>query len=96
MKKLSFLIVLFLCSFAAAAAERKADSLAFCNAEWTVTELGKGATAAYASVQMFDSQQSISVIKYPARRFKTRFVHTPGEYAGTTSATAIGEGVKWR
>ena len=94
MKKLSFLIILLLCSFAAAAAERKADSLAFCNAEWTVTELGKGATAAYASVQMFDSQQSISVIKYPARRFKTRCVHTPGEYAGPTSATAIGQGAE--
>lgn len=94
MKKLSLFTILFLCSIAAFASGRKADSLAFCNAEWTVTELNKGATAAYARVQMFDSEQSIAVIKYQARRFKTRFVHTPGEYAGTTSGTAIGEGAE--
>ena len=94
MKKSSLLIILFLCSIAAMAVEREADSLAFCNAEWTVTELNKGATAAYTRVRMFDSEQSISVIRYPARRFRTKFVHTPGESAGTTSGTAIGEGAE--
>lgn len=66
--------------------DRVADSTAFVNAEWKVTDLGKGAQAKYAQVSMFNSVQSISVIKYPAKKFKTEILHRPGETAGTPSA----------
>lgn len=66
--------------------DRVADSTAFVNAEWKVTDLGKGAQAKYAQVSMFNSVQSISVIKYPAKKFKTEILHRPGQTAGTPSA----------
>lgn len=62
------------------------DSLAFVNAQWKVTELDRGAQAMYAQVSMFNSVQSISVVKYPAKNFKTEILHRPGETACTPSA----------
>jgi exopolysaccharide biosynthesis protein len=62
------------------------DSLAFVNAQWKVTELERGAQAMYAQVSMFNSVQSISVVKYPAKNFKTEILHRPGETACTPSA----------
>lgn len=64
------------------------DSIAFENAEWQVTDLGKGAEAMCTQVKMFDSIQSICVIRYPARRFKTGFRHCPESEAGKTSVLA--------
>lgn len=64
------------------------DSIAFENAEWQVTDLGKGAEAMCTQVKMFDSIQSICVIRYPARRFKTEFRHCPESEAGKTSVLA--------
>ena len=69
-----------------------ADSLAFCNADWQITELERGAKAMYAQVPMFFSMQSISVVKYPASEFKTEVLHRPGKKAGTPSA--IGKEIK--
>lgn len=63
-----------------------ADSLAFVNADWKITELDRGAQAMYAQVPMFNSVQSISVVKYPAKNFKTEILHRPGETASTPSA----------
>lgn len=40
----------------------------------------------YAQVSMFNSVQSISVVKYPAKNFKTEILHRPGETACTPSA----------
>ena len=62
------------------------DSLAFVNAQWKVKELDRGAQAMYAQVSMFNSVQSISVVKYPAKNFKTEILHRPGETACTPSA----------
>lgn len=64
---------------------RDADSLAFCNADWQITELEKGALAMYAQVPMFFSMQSICAIKYPASEFKSEILHRPGEKAGKPS-----------
>lgn len=64
------------------------DSLAFVAAEWKMTELGRGAEAMQSQFNIFDSMQNISVIRYPARRFKTRFGHYPGTEAGKTSELA--------
>ena len=58
------------------------DSLAFVNAQWQVTELEKGAVAMYAQLPMFESMQSICVVKYPAGKFRTNIMHRPGEKAG--------------
>ena len=62
-----------------------ADSLAFRNAAWQITELERGAQALYAQVPMFFSTQSISAVKYPASEFKTEILHRPGELSGTPS-----------
>ena len=62
-----------------------ADSLAFCNADWQITELERGAQAMYAQVPMFFSTQSISAVKYPASEFKTEILHRPGDMSGTPS-----------
>ena len=69
-----------------------ADSLAFCNADWTITDLGKGAQAMYAQAPMFFSSQSICAIKYPASEYKTEILHRPGKKAGKPSE--IGKEVK--
>lgn len=61
------------------------DSLAFCNAEWQITGLGKGAQAMYAVIPMFHSTQSICVIKYPAKKFRTSLVDRSAGKATITS-----------
>ncbi len=61
------------------------DSLAFANATWKVTELEKGACAMYAQIAMFNSVQSVCVIKYPAKKFKTEFLHRPEKEADKPS-----------
>ncbi len=66
----------------------KADSIAFVNAVWDVTDLGKGAEAMYAQIPMFHSTQSICVVKYPAKKFRTEILHRPGKQAGKTSEIA--------
>jgi exopolysaccharide biosynthesis protein len=63
----------------------KKDSLAFVNANWQITDLKRGAQAKYAQIPMFHSTQSICVIKYPARRFKSEILDRPGERAGKPS-----------
>lgn len=63
----------------------KIDSAAFANAEWSVTELGKGAVAMYARIPMFNSTQSICVVRYPLRRYRTEILHRPEDQAGKPS-----------
>ena len=62
-----------------------ADSLGFCNADWQITDLGRGAKAMYAQAPMFFSTQSICCIKYPASEFKSEILHRPGDKAGKPS-----------
>lgn len=76
-----------LCSPAISAQD--ADSVAFSSIDWQWQDLGKGAQAGYAQVRLFDSVQSISVVRYPARRFHTSFVHAPGESASSTDTLAM-------
>ncbi len=76
------LIIALLLLFSATAWAGNRDSLAFANADWQVTELRKGAVAMYAQINMFNSVQSVSVVKYPARRFKTEILHKPGKNSG--------------
>lgn len=61
------------------------DSLAFVNASWKITDLGKGAKAMYAQIPMFYSIQSVCVVKYPIKKFRTDILHRPQESAGKPS-----------
>jgi exopolysaccharide biosynthesis protein len=63
----------------------KSDSVAFITAQWQVTELEKGAKVMYAQVPMFNSIQSVCVVKYPVRKFRTEILNRPGKIAGTAS-----------
>lgn len=86
MKRILFTAILILSSLAIHA--EKADSLAFINADWQITQLDKGAQAMYAQVPMFNSSQSICVVKYPAKKFNTEILHRPGKTAGKPSEIA--------
>ena len=63
----------------------KKDSIAFANAKWEITELEKGAQAMYAQIPLFYSTQSICVVKYPLKKFKTQIAHRPKDLAGKPS-----------
>ena len=69
----------------------KSDSVAFVTAQWQVTELEKGAKLMSAQIPMFNSIQSISVVKYPVRKFRTEILNRPGKSA--CKASDIGEDV---
>ena len=71
-----------------AGAQTAADSLAWSAVEWERTDLGQGCTAAWAQFPIWNSMQSVSVVRYPARRMRTAFVHAPGELAATTDSLA--------
>ena len=66
----------------------KKDSIAFMNAKWEITDLERGAKAMYAQIPMFYSTQSICVVKYPLKKFRTDILHRPGEAAGKPSEIA--------
>ena len=55
-------------------AQSQKDSLALANADWNWVDLGKGAKAGHAIVPMFGGRQSVTVIKYPARKFSTSII----------------------
>ena len=61
------------------------DSLAFVNASWEISDLGRGAKAMYAQIPMFYSTQSVCVVKYPMKKFRTDILHRPKESAGKPS-----------
>ncbi len=92
MKRILITFILVLASCPIWGIEREKDSLAFVNADWNIIELEDGAAAMSAQVQIFDSPQSISIIRYPARKFRTELIHSPGDKAGKTSAIAKREG----
>ena len=83
MKKI---LITFICLASAVAAMAECpDSVAFANADWQITQLEKGAQAMYAQVPMFNSVQSICVIKYPAKKFRTELIDRAGEAADKPS-----------
>ena len=72
MRRLILIIALLAVSVTARAQDP--DSTAFVNADWKITKLERGAEAMYASIPMFNSVQSICVIKYPAKKFRTEIL----------------------
>lgn len=92
MRQLTLLLLCLSFCISVKAEEIKKDSAAFVNADWQKRELKRGAEAMSAEIYMFDSHQSISIIRYPARRFETRLINSPGKLAGKTSAIGMNEG----
>lgn len=72
----------------AAAQQHTSDSLAFAAADWGWQDIGGGAMAGYAQFRMFDKVESISVVKYPSRKFRTALVDAQCGDAGTTKGLA--------
>lgn len=52
------------------------DSLAFVTADWQVSEPDKGMETRTASMDIFGSKQTVSIIRYKPKRFYTRIVQT--------------------
>lgn len=73
----------------------ESDSLAFFSADWNWQDLGKGAQAGYAQLELFGSTQSIAVVRYPGRKYRTGFVSATGEDAGPTDTLAIRAGARF-
>ena len=67
----------------------KKDADIFASADWNWQSLGKGAEYGCAQLNLFESTQFISVIRYKARRFKTDIVDAPAELADSTEALAL-------
>ncbi len=89
MRKITLLVIaVFLQSSLFLSAQSISDSLALVNSDWNWVNLGKGAKAGYALIPMFGAKQSISVIKYPAKRFKTFIKDDQHPNEGTTPALA--------
>lgn len=90
MKKKSLILsaLMALAFMLGAGAQTPADSLAFVAADWNWQDLGKGARAGYAQIKMFDSVQSISVVCYPARKYRTAIIHSPEEKCAPTDEIA--------
>ena len=77
----------FFSTLAVVRAQDTADSLAFARADWGWQDINHAQVGA-AQIHLFGAEQYISVVRYPARKFRTRIVHAPGEQAGPTSRLA--------
>ena len=64
------------------------DAEVFAATDWHWQDLGHGARYGSAQVPLFGSVQSISVLRYKARRFRTDIVSAPGTLADSTEALA--------
>ena len=67
MKRLTAFFMALFAMTASMAQNQDSDREAFTQAEWEITDLGKGAQAMYAQIDMFNSTQSICIIKYPSK-----------------------------
>lgn len=99
MKRILSLIAMFAACVCAGYAQN-ADSLAFVSADWQIEKLPRGAVAKTARVDIFDSHQTVSIVKYRKNRFYTRLIMnndlTPvGETASALSAVAAVNAGYW-
>lgn len=88
-KAVIIVTLISMCCICGMKAQTPSDSLAFVSADWHWQDIGKGAQAGYAQIQLFESVQSISVVRYPARKYRTSMVHAPAEQCGTTDDLAV-------
>lgn len=64
----------------------------FSQAEWNWRSIGVDAFVGHADMILFGANQSISVLRYRADKFKTFVANDSGEYADSTSALALKHG----
>ena len=81
------MIAIFLCCISAGA-QTAADSLAVVSADWNWNDLGKGMMSGSAQLPMFGGIQSISIVKYPARKHSSSVLHSPAGDAASTDVLA--------
>ena len=86
-KRILFVLLLSLACHAHGYAQEENDSLTFAQADWNWRAVGS-AQVGFAQMHLFGSVQSISIARYPSRKFKTRVIHAPGEQAAKTSQLA--------
>lgn len=72
-----FFCLLFTLSTLGAIAQ-DVDSILFSNACWKRTELGRKAEALSAEMVLFGHRQSVSIVRFPARRFRLELVQNDG------------------
>lgn len=68
------------------------DEKTFTSADWNWRPLRGGAEVGYAQIPLFDSMQSISVVRYPLKKVKTFLANDSAEAADSTSALALRHG----
>ena len=68
------------------------DAKTFASADWNWQPLKNGAEVGYAQIPLFDSMQSISVIRYPLRRVRTFIANDSADASDSTSALALRHG----
>ena len=66
------------------------DSIALVRAEWKETKLGHGAVSRSAQVQLWGTVQSISIVSYPERAFKTAVYQAAGMETTSNLAQKVG------
>lgn len=89
MNKMRILLTALVCVMALnGGAQSQKDSLALVNADWNWVDLGKGAKAGHAIVPMFGGKQSVTVIKYPARKFSTAIIDARNPHHDITPKVA--------
>ena len=64
-------VAVLLVQSTAAFCQDNGDEKTFSSADWNWRPLKGGAQVGYAQLPLFDSMQSISVIRYPLRKVKT-------------------------
>ncbi len=86
-RKMTFYLCLAISALMMGEAQATApkDSIAFMNATWKEIPLQKNAKAYYAQMEIFNSTQSISIVKYRTRRFKTEIAQLEKGESSTVS-----------
>lgn len=66
----------------------------FAEASWDWRELGRGVQVGYAQLPLFESMQSISVLRYPMHRVRTCMANDSASASDSTSALALRHGAR--
>jgi len=70
----------------------KGDEYVFNHTDWHWRDFGNGGQVGYAQLRLFDSPQSISVVRYPMSRMGTFLANDPAKQSDSTSAIALRHG----
>jgi len=89
MRKILLLSLMFL-SWAQLFAD--SDSTTFAGTDWNWRKLENGAEVGFAQLHLFDSPQSISVLRYPMKKVGTFLANDSAEKSDSTSALILRHG----